>query len=128
MSRASRSSGSIGAVPHTGTEMEARPFGTDPETGTGATPEPTLRCTEAGCPELILVPPPFMYFCNHFMAEINEVIGPNAAPPYCPVSPQWDDDPVCISISQMMKKSASGVLARYSLRTISATSPNLSWH
>jgi hypothetical protein len=36
-----------GAVPPTGTEMEARPFRTDPETGTGATPEPTLRCTEA---------------------------------------------------------------------------------
>jgi len=38
----------MGAVPHTGTEMEARPFRTDPETGTGAIPEPTLRCTEAG--------------------------------------------------------------------------------
>ncbi|ULA66994.1 MAG: hypothetical protein LZF62_180022 [Nitrospira sp.] len=85
-------------MPHTGTEMEARPFGTDPETGTGATPEPTLRCTEAGCPELILVPPPFIYYlCNHAEAEINEVIGPNAAPPGCPVSPHWDDDAACLS-------------------------------
>ena len=30
----------------TGTEMEARPFGPDPETATGETPEPT-RGTEA---------------------------------------------------------------------------------
>lgn len=36
------------AVPHTGTEMEARPFGTDPETATGATPEPTYAARKRG--------------------------------------------------------------------------------
>lgn len=43
-------------MPPTGTEIEARPFGTDPETGTGATPDPTLRGTEAGAFDLILPP------------------------------------------------------------------------
>ena len=37
-----------GAVPPTGTEMKARPFGLDAETGTGATPEIHSRGTEAG--------------------------------------------------------------------------------
>ena len=77
----------LGVVPPTGTEMEARPFGTDPETDTGAIPEPTLRGTEAGCPQLILAPPPFIYLNNHAKAEINEVIGTIAAPHPCPVSP-----------------------------------------
>ena len=82
----------MGAVPHTGTEMEARPFGTDPETGTGATPEPTLRCTEAGMSTFILAPPPFTYLCKHGQPKINEVIGTIAAPRRCPVSPHWQDD------------------------------------
>ncbi|CBK43530.1 protein of unknown function [Nitrospira defluvii] len=36
------------AVPPTGTEMEARPFGPDPEIATGATPEPTHAARKRG--------------------------------------------------------------------------------
>ena len=48
------------AVPPTGTEIEARPFGPDPEIATGATPEPTDAARKRGF-DLILAPPPFLY-------------------------------------------------------------------
>ena len=38
----------VRAVPLTGTEMEARPFGQDPEIATGATPEPTDAARKRG--------------------------------------------------------------------------------
>ena len=38
----------VRAVPPTGTEMEARPFGPDPEIATGATPEPTDAARKRG--------------------------------------------------------------------------------
>ena len=77
------------AVPPTGTEMEARPFGPDPEIATGATPEPLTRHGSGGF-NLILAPPPFISLHlsgNHALAPINEVIGTIAAPGCCPVSP-----------------------------------------
>lgn len=64
-------------------------------------PNPLTR-HGSGSLDLILAPPPFMYRGNHGRIEINEVIGTNAAPGRCPVTPhpgEWPEHETAWSFS-----------------------------